>query len=277
MIVCDVITLAILKPRFVDSEGDIASEGLASHGVASPGFLNQRISAEYRARRAALMVAIIAAHLMLAAWILSSGSNFAGARPTPILAAIDISKDVPEPEAPAKPAIVPPVPDDHMAALLPSKLMVEMAPPVAGNGTGRGCSVASAVSAALIADKAAMAELATLPAEVRSEADAVMLWNGAWLDHAPEAQMQMAQSPIPALKRAVIDAVLALPAECQEVETAGPQLISVPEPGRTTMVVIGSGVWRWSNLLDPPIEPDKAGLADQSVGDWLASFGLTGN
>lgn len=243
-------------------------------GGSPTGFLNVVTGADDRVRRAALMAAIIAAHLVLAAWILLGGSNFAAARKPQSLTAIDISIDVPKPDAPAKKAVVLPVPDNRMAALLPTKLTVEMAPPVSGSGNGNGCSVASAVSAALIADKPAMAELAALPAEVRSDADAVMLWNGAWLDVAPEAQAQMAQNPIPALKRVVTAAVLALPAECQEVETAGPQLIPIPEPGRTTMVVIGSGVWRWSQLIEPPVlEP----TGDQAVADWLASFKPKGN
>ena len=228
-----------------------------------------------------LIVAIIYALLILAAWTLMSGRNLSAARRISNLAAIDISRDVPEPDAPAKPAIVPPVPDSHMIALIPTKLLVEAAPPVAGSGTGQGCSVANAVSAALVADKDAMAELAALPGEVRSDADAVMLWNGAWLDTDPATQMQMASTPIPALRRAVSDAVLALPAECQEVEMAGPQLLPIPEPGRTTMVVIGSGVWRWSSLIDLPLDPSldtkTTDPAAQSPGDWKASLGLSGN
>ena len=228
-----------------------------------------------------LIVAIIYALLILAAWTLMSGRNLSAARRISNLAAIDISRDVPEPDAPAKPAIVPPVPDSHMIALIPTKLLVEAAPPVAGSGTGQGCSVANAVSAALIADKDAMAELAALPGDVRSDADAVMLWNGAWLDTDPATQMQMASTPIPALRRAVSDAVLALPAECQEVEMAGPQLLPIPEPGRTTMVVIGSGVWRWSSLIDLPLDPSLDTKATdptaQSPGDWKASLGLSGN
>ena len=228
-----------------------------------------------------LIAAIIYALLILAAWTLMSGRNLSAARRISNLAAIDISRDVPEPDAPAKPAIVPPVPDSHMVALIPTKLLVEAAPPVAGSGTGQGCSVANAVSAALIADKDAMAELAALPGDVRSDADAVMLWNGAWLDTDPATQMQMASTPIPALRRAVSDAVLALPAECQEVEMAGPQLLPIPEPGRTTMVVIGSGVWRWSSLIDLPLDPSldtkATDPAAQSPGDWKASLGLSGN
>lgn len=228
-----------------------------------------------------LIAAIIYALLILAAWTLMSGRNLSAARRISNLAAIDISRDVPEPDAPAKPAIVPPVPDSHMVALIPTKLLVEAAPPVAGSGTGQGCSVANAVSAALVADKDAMAELAALPGDVRSDADAVMLWNGAWLDTDPATQMQMASTPIPALRRAVSDAVLALPAECQEVEMAGPQLLPIPEPGRTTMVVIGSGVWRWSSLIDLPLDPSldtkATDPAAQSPGDWKASLGLSGN
>lgn len=264
----------------------------AAHDDCIPtGFLNPPITAAARARRAALMVAIIAAHLVLALWILLGGSSFAPVRKPQSLTAIDISINVPKPDAPAKKAVVPPVPDKRKVALLPTKVTVEAAPPPAsGSGSGSGCSVATAVAAALIADKPAMEELAALPAEVRSEADAVMLWNGTWLDVTPGAQqplalMQIPTQPqpqtllqthtlIPELKRVVTDTVLALPAECQGVETAGPQLIPIPEPGRTTMVVIGSGVWRWSDLIELPV----ADPTDGQTGDgWFDSFGPSGN
>ena len=251
------------------------------------GFLNPPVTAAARVRRAALMVAIIAAHLVLALWILLGGSGYAAFRKPQSLTAIDISINVPKPDAPAKKAVVPPVPDKRKVALVPTKMTVEAAPPPAsGSGSGSGCSVATAVAAALIADIPAMAELAALPAEVRSDADAVMLWNGSWLDVTPEAQRQVALTPtrpqpltqpptlIPELKRVVTDTVLALPIECQGVETAGPQLIPIPEPGRTTMVVIGSGVWRWSDLIELP----AADQADDQTGDgWFGSFEPSGN
>ena len=261
----------------------------AAHDDCIPtGFLNPPITATARARRAMLIVAIIATHLALGLWILLGGSDFAAARKPQSLIAIDISSNVPKPDAPAKKAVVPPVPDKRKIALLPSKLTIEAAPPASGSGSGSGCSVATAVAAALIADLPAMAELAALPAEVRSEADAVMLWNGSWLDVTPEAQRQLTltqtptqlqvpgqtQTQIPELKRVVTDTVLALPAECQGVETAGPQLIPIPEPGRTTMVVIGSGVWRWSDLIELP----AADQADDQTGDsWLGSLVPSGN
>ena len=261
------ISLDVLKPRRLATRD----------GVAAANPLNRLAEAGYRAQpatfRASLLVAATYALLILTAWLLMSGRYFPAARRNANLTAIDISHDVPKPDAPAKPAIVPPVPDSHMVALIPSKLTIEAAPPATGNG----CSVSNAVGAALLADPEAMAELASLPPEVRSDADAVMLWNGTWLDVAPEAQAQMASSPIPALKRAVRDAVLALPAECQEVEVTGPQLIPIPEPGRTTMVVIGSGVWRWASLLGPPEDPDATGLPDQLAANKSAPLGLSGN
>ena len=244
--------------------------------LGTGGFLDRDTDPRGRLRRVALMAVIIAAHLVLATWILLSGRSFAGAHPARSLMAIDISVDVPKPDAPAKPAIVAPIPDNRMVALLPAKLKIDAAPPAAGTGVGNGCGVANAVSVALIADRDAMAELAALPAGVRSDADAVMLWNGAWLDAAPETQAQMVASPIPALKRAVTQAVLSLPAECQEVEVTGPQLLPITEPGRTTMVVIGSGVWRWSSLLEPPVDPET-GIAVQAGTDWRASLGISGN
>ena len=252
----------------------------AAHDDGIPtGFLNAPMSAAVRARRAALMVVIIAGHLVLALWILLGGSSFATVRKPQSLTAIDISVNVPKPDAPAKKAVVPPVPDKRKVALLPTKVTVEAAPPPAsGNGSGSGCSVASAVGAALIADERAMEELAALPAEVRSDADAVMLWNGSWLGIAPEAQQLVpqpqTQTQIPELKRVVTNTVLALPLECQGVETAGPQLIPSPEPGRTTMVVIGSGVWRWSDLIELPVTDPEDG---QTGDGWLDSFKLSGN
>ena len=79
---------------------------------------------------------------------------------------------------------------------------------------------------------------------------------------------------IPELKRVVTEAILALPVDCQGVETAGPQLIPIPEPGRTTMVVIGSGLWRWSDLIElPVVDP-----TDGQPGDgWLDSAAPSGN
>lgn len=211
---------------------------------------------------------------MTAAWILS-GNNVPPKRADRSLITLDFSADTIKPDAPAKPAKVSPVPNTR-AAVLRTTSELTAAPDKSGSGDGNGCSVANAIGAALIADKDAMAELASLPTGIRSDADAVMLWNGAWLDAAPEAQELMDQSTIPELRRVVTVAVEALPASCAQVENVGPQLIPIAEPGRTTMVVIGSGVWQWAALIDPPSEPSTTpGL--QPIDDWFASWIASGN
>lgn len=222
------------------------------------------------------MLAIISVHVGLAAWILSTVHTSADARKSLTIAAIDISSDLSKPEAPARPTAVPPKAGKRTIVLLRTSASEEEAAP-AGTGNGEGCSVGSAIGAAIAADPDAMEELAALPAGSRTEADAVMLWNGAWPGVASEPLEQLPQQPVPALKRVVTDAVLALPVDCRDVQTTGPQLIPIQEPGRTTMLVIGSGVWRWAMLLDPPMDPQTSEPQRQSLGDWLSSLGTSGN
>ena len=216
-------------------------------GSGGSGFLNPRRDLEHRTRRAALMFSIVSAHVGLAVWILSTGSTSAEISKRLTIAAIDISSNVPKPEAPARPSAVPPKSAKRTIALFRTSASEQEAAP-AGTGNGEGCSVGSAIGAAISADPEAMDELAALPAGSRTEADAVMLWNGAWPGLEPEAPDQLQQQPVPALKRVVTDAVLSLPVDCREVQATGPQLIPIQEPGRTTMLVIGSGVWRWATV-----------------------------
>lgn len=255
----------------------MAHLGGAKHRDGQPGFLNRQVDARQRTRQATLLTSIVAAHVMLAGWILSSNRELPARPGVESLAMVDLSNDESEPDAPAKPATVPPVPESRAAVLLAPTSLLAAAPSTAGGGDGTGCSVTNVISAALQADNAAMAELAALPAGVRSDADAVMLWNGAWLDVAPETQSLMAENQIPALKNAVTLAVQALPPACAQVESVGPQLIPIPELGRTTMVVIGSGVWRWAALIEPPIDAAVPQPVGQTASDWLASWGISGN
>ncbi len=233
------------------------------------GFLHQIRDARFYTRRGIVLVGVAAAHLLLLAWVLYGAMNSDAGPRVRNLAAIDISQDVPKPDAPAKPAVVRPDPNVRMVALLPSALTVPVAPAAAGSGTGNGCSVASTLGAALSADPAAMAELAALPSDVRSEADAVMVWNGSWLGEPapasgaptePAPPPGLPTAPIPAMRTVIAATLLALPPACRDVETHGPQFVPIAEPGRTTMLVIGSGVWRWGDLVPAPTPTEGTGL-----------------
>ena len=247
-------------------------------------------------RRAATAVGVAAGHLALL-WLVLHLSGLVGpqAPPDRALTTVEIA-DVPAPSAPARPAPVPPIPVLNPPVLLPSAVKVAAAAAASGNGAGAGCGMAGVIGRAIAADPAAMAALAALPAGVRTEADAVMLWNGGWIDvgGAPisaqsalpaavtasataSAKMAAPRSPprpsllasllpqflqsdpLAPLKQTVVTALAAAPPECSALGVAGPQLIPIAEPSRTTMLVIGSGMWKWTDLIDPAVmSPDDA-------------------
>jgi hypothetical protein len=114
-----------------------------------------------------------------------------------------------------------------------------------------------------------------LPPGIRTEADAVMLWNGGWIDvgGAPTAAPMpvtvqkllppiLQNDPLAPLKQTVVAAIAAVPPVCQDLGVTGPQLIPIAEPGRTTMLVIGSGMWKWTELINPAIIPAESGHLD---------------
>lgn len=208
------------------------------------------------------MLAIAAAHIALIVLVIvASRSGGQPPRLRTAVAAFDITATPPTPDAPAAPAPKAPVPSERLAMMLPSLSELTVAPPVGGTGTGQGCAMGAKVMAAIIADPLAMQALAELPTEARSDADAVMLWNGDWLGaDVPAAPSFFAifdpkpSGPVEVLKAVVVKTVTESSPECQMVTLTGPQLIPIPEQDRTTMLVIGSGVWAWASLLAPPPE-----------------------
>jgi hypothetical protein len=117
-----------------------------------------------------------------------------------------------------------------------------------------GCALDQTVGDAILANAAAMAELEALPRQARTEADAVMVWDGAWPEPAPPAVTPLLDFSRPgALRRAVEIAITSAPAECRDAPVAGPRFIALPGVFRTTTIVIGSGQWRWADVLKPDV------------------------
>ncbi len=206
------------------------------------------------------MLAIATAHIALIVLVIVASRS--GGEP-PLLrtgvAAFDIAATPPTPDAPAAPASKAPVHSERFDMMLPSLSELTVAPPVGGTGTAQGCAMGAKVMAAIIADPLAMQALAELPLEARSEADAVMLWNGDWFGAAAPAPPSFfdifdpePNGPVEVLKAVVVKTVTESSPECQMATLTGPQLIPIPEQDRTTMLVIGSGVWAWASLLAPP-------------------------
>ena len=223
----------------------------------------------YYQGRAALGLAIAAGHLALLWLALMITQTTSGPmRREGVLTAIDMTKrDKPatstKPVKPVKlvktlritkilPIIVVPAPE---AAAQPAA--------AAGAGAGEDCRTAEAIAKGISENPDAMAAVAALPKDVRSDSDAVMLWNGTWLDSGetsmlsvlPTSLLPTSLDPVAALKQVVLVTLAEVPAVCRDLDMTGPQFIPIAEPTRTTMLVIGSGLWRWSSLLEPVVDP----------------------
>jgi hypothetical protein len=132
-----------------------------------------------------------------------------------------------------------------------------------------GCALDQTVGDAILADAAAMAELEALPRQARTEADAVMVWDGVWPEPGSPAVTPSVDFTRPgALRRAVEIAIASAPAECRDAPVAGPRFIALPGAFRTTTIVIGSGQWRWADVLKPDV---TCGVATTSTPALSAS------
>lgn len=97
------------------------------------------------------------------------------------------------------------------------------------------CAIVDAVAAALSHDPAVAAALAPALAE---PARAVMMWDGHWT-----------AAGSPAIRRVVVATIAAQPAPCRDEIQIGPRLIFVSVPDATISIAVGSGTWRWFNLV----------------------------
>ena len=214
-------------------------------------------AADGRMRRAILLFASIGLHLLALLLLLSLDTRL----PTRL-----IREGVPNvltltspdtggggasrPSKPVPPTLVPPAP--------PAAAETAIATPPAPVGTGAasgpdgitgGCALAHDAAVAIARDAAAMTEVNALPSDARTSADAVMLWDGVWLASRGSA------APIAggAVRRIVERIVTEAPTECRNAEARGPEFVPIPDGNRTIMIVIGSGLWHWGDLLVPPI------------------------
>lgn len=220
----------------------------------------QRLTDGERSQRRALLLVIGAVHILAIFWLASQSARkvFQSERVTDL---IHIAS------SPGSATVVTVAPLEPLKVIVPSPSPIVVArKPVAaastapamnsaglalGTGVGAGgCALDQTVGDAILADAAAMAELEALPRQARTQADAVMLWDGAWPDaESPSVRPPVALAGPGALRRAVESAIASSPAECRQVLVAGPRFIALPGVLRTTTIVIGSGEWRWADLL----------------------------
>jgi len=115
---------------------------------------------------------------------------------------------------------------------------------------GGACDLTAPVQSALQANPDVRARLPMIPADQRSVANAIMVWNAGWL-HADDG---VAKAAYAAIRETVASVVLAAPDACRSQVQSGPRLILLPgDHGQTTVLALGSGQWTWQQVADTAV------------------------
>jgi hypothetical protein len=115
-------------------------------------------------------------------------------------------------------------------------------------GFGSSCDVAETLARAFSESEVVKAELARIGPQSRSISNAIMFWDGGWVNLPGNAPADAVET----LRRAIVEGVQAAPPECRVEDISGPRFIFVSGEGPTMMLVLGSGAWRWDQLLAEP-------------------------
>ena len=114
---------------------------------------------------------------------------------------------------------------------------------------GGGCSIDAALREAFTTDPAVQAALLAVPVTDKSVSNALQLWDGQWTSGPADGALE----PLLPIKALTIATVRAAPRACRTAVVKGPRFIIVPVHGGVeTVVVIGSGDWRWADVLPRP-------------------------
>ena len=119
----------------------------------------------------------------------------------------------------------------------------------ASAASGQACDLTQWLQTALQNNPQAQAALAQIPRPARSVANAMMLWNGRWV------QTPAAAGGLQALRAAVLAGVASAPQACRAEVIRGPVLLTLADPAGSTVLAIGSGEWRWDDLGAEDLSP----------------------
>lgn len=227
--------------------------GLMSYSAAVPADRFADKDRRARAKRLVVLLGVLAAHCLLVLLLVLGRRAPEAIRVSSGLQVLSLDN---KPGVPAKPAAARSVtPEPPKPAPAPTALTAP--PPVmagvaaggvvgASVGVDGGCAMSAAIARAIEADAPAAAALLALPPEVRTSADAVMIWNSGWLS-APAADGSDGLLPV----RQVIERVFAASeTQCVEAKITGPQFIPISVGDRTMMLVVGSGDWAWKEMVE---------------------------
>lgn len=109
---------------------------------------------------------------------------------------------------------------------------------------GTGCDLSGAVQQRLRSDSSASAALGRIPRASRSVADAIILWDGRWIDGAAVG----GSAALDPVRAAVAAAVRSAPASCRNATVVGPRLIIIAGSAGNQILAFGSGQWTWAQV-----------------------------
>ena len=108
------------------------------------------------------------------------------------------------------------------------------------------CGVVESLQRALQEDATVQTALALVPKDARSVANAISVWNTTWAvpGEAREA------AALQAVKARIIDRLGAASPTCRLQTLRGPRLITLQSARGPTSLAVGSGEWRWADLME---------------------------
>ena len=206
--------------------------------MLSPDFL-QEMPAN---RRVALAVSV-AVHLFVIAFLFLYNTGRPPIRSERGLSLIDTSSnrdtEAQSQQVVEKPDLdVTPQPSDTLFSVELPMVAQEAA---SSGPAGEPCQIAAAIQTDLLIDEPARAEIAAIPFDARSVANAIVLWTGA-----PDSVRPV----LPATDMLVLKRLETIPPQCLDMDQAGPDFIYVMVDNRTVSVAMGSGQWRWRTYFD---------------------------
>lgn len=131
---------------------------------------------------------------------------------------------------------------DTVAALPPAPADTGVTPVIGADE----CGLAETVGAALRGDPVVRGALQHIPAQSRSVANAVLIWNGEWSD----AESVGGEAILSPIRNAVIASVAAAPEACRSAAVVGPRLLLIADAPRPMLLAMGSGIWAWGQLAN---------------------------
>ncbi len=241
------------RPRF-SGNGNVMANGFLSFASLAHvplGSLSSRLR-----RRHLLLPVILLVHLLILMALTFFGPSIAPRVP-PIgspLSIFDVNvteTKVSRPKPPPPPEvadIVVPEPIVELELELPAPPTKPLfdAAAAARAGFGTTCDLAGTLGRAFEENPILRHELSRIGRDSRSVANAIMFWDGDWVEMPGRAPADALHT----LRRGIVEGVQAAAPECLSEDVAGPRFISVRETNSTMTLVLGSGTWRWQQILE---------------------------